>query len=123
MCSNCKFTGGLVILFFFFSSRRRHTRWTGDWSSDVCSSDLLCETRRVGACRARRRCPWWLCSCGARSRSARPSITRSEERRVGKECKYRGWLDHEKKKKSAERCAIVGCKSSKTLLAVAWASA
>src|SRR6266487_5490727 len=31
-----------MILFFcfFFSSRRRHTRWTGDWSSDVCSSDL-----------------------------------------------------------------------------------
>src|SRR5438876_4946850 len=28
-------------LFFFFSSRRRHTRWTGDWSSDVCSSDLV----------------------------------------------------------------------------------
>src|SRR5438876_11700050 len=28
------------MLFFFFSSRRRHTRWTGDWSSDVCSSDL-----------------------------------------------------------------------------------
>src|SRR6266487_3972735 len=26
--------------FFFFSSRRRHTSWTGDWSSDVCSSDL-----------------------------------------------------------------------------------
>src|SRR5579863_10618810 len=26
--------------FFFFSSRRRHTRWTGDWSSDVCSPDL-----------------------------------------------------------------------------------
>src|SRR6267154_4921718 len=25
---------------YFFSSRRRHTRWTGDWSSDVCSSDL-----------------------------------------------------------------------------------
>src|SRR5690348_17950584 len=25
---------------FFFSSRGRHTRWTGDWSSDVCSSDL-----------------------------------------------------------------------------------
>src|SRR5690348_17070740 len=24
---------------FFFSSRRRHTSWTGDWSSDVCSSD------------------------------------------------------------------------------------
>src|SRR5690348_17366225 len=25
---------------FFFSSRRRHTSWPGDWSSDVCSSDL-----------------------------------------------------------------------------------
>src|SRR5437762_9817114 len=29
------------ILFFFFSSRRRHTRYIGDWSSDVCSSDLF----------------------------------------------------------------------------------
>src|SRR5271166_4938305 len=29
------------IYFFFFSSRRRHTRWPRDWSSDVCSSDLL----------------------------------------------------------------------------------
>src|SRR6267154_5646727 len=29
------------VFCFFFSSRRRHTRWTGDWSSDVCSSDLL----------------------------------------------------------------------------------
>src|SRR3974390_1353679 len=28
------------ICFFFFSSRRRHTRCIGDWSSDVCSSDL-----------------------------------------------------------------------------------
>src|SRR5690625_5377434 len=26
---------------FFFSSRRRHTRWARDWSSDVCSSDLI----------------------------------------------------------------------------------
>src|SRR5438876_4341867 len=30
-----------IVFFFFFSSRRRHTRWTGDWSSDVCSSDLI----------------------------------------------------------------------------------
>src|SRR6266487_4338294 len=30
----------VIVVFFFFSSRRRHTRWTGDWSSDVCSSDL-----------------------------------------------------------------------------------
>src|ERR1039457_7438384 len=30
-----------VYFFFFFSSRRRHTRLQGDWSSDVCSSDLI----------------------------------------------------------------------------------
>src|SRR5256886_5316781 len=30
-----------VFLFFFFSSRRRHTRFDCDWSSDVCSSDLV----------------------------------------------------------------------------------
>src|SRR5256884_385156 len=32
-----------VFFFFFFSSRRRHTRCSRDWSSDVCSSDLLYE--------------------------------------------------------------------------------
>ena len=32
---------------FFFSSRRRHTRSKRDWSSDVCSSDLLLETRSM----------------------------------------------------------------------------
>src|SRR5215204_6029004 len=30
-----------LVLFFFFSSRRRHTRSLCDWSSDVCSSDLV----------------------------------------------------------------------------------
>src|SRR5436309_14393286 len=30
-----------MFLFFFFSSRRRHTRFSRDWSSDVCSSDLV----------------------------------------------------------------------------------
>src|SRR5690606_29337303 len=29
-----------MFIFFFFSSRRRHTRFSRDWSSDVCSSDL-----------------------------------------------------------------------------------
>src|SRR5437879_6762565 len=29
-----------MVMGFFFSSRRRHTRYIGDWSSDVCSSDL-----------------------------------------------------------------------------------
>src|SRR6267154_2843177 len=40
----------LISGVFFFSSRRRHTRWTGDWSSDVCSSDL-----RAGCQRGHRR--------------------------------------------------------------------
>src|SRR5437762_13110962 len=35
------------VLGFFFSSRRRHTRYIGDWSSDVCSSDLLNEGLNV----------------------------------------------------------------------------
>src|SRR2546429_6285372 len=35
----------VCIFFFFFSSRRRHTRCSRDWSSDVCSSDLV---RRYG---------------------------------------------------------------------------
>src|SRR5256885_10576634 len=30
----------MAVIVFFFSSRRRHTRLQGDWSSDVCSSDL-----------------------------------------------------------------------------------
>src|SRR5690625_7889900 len=30
-----------MLFYFFFSSRRRHTRWPRDWSSDVCSSDLV----------------------------------------------------------------------------------
>src|SRR6266446_4709993 len=39
-----------MIFLFFFSSRRRHTRLQGDWSSDVCSSDLVSAVRsRPGA--------------------------------------------------------------------------
>src|SRR5205814_5903331 len=64
---------------FFFSSRRRHTRCLSDWSSDVCSSDLTCRRR----CRAS-----GACGTSARPRRARPARSgRSEERRVGKECK------------------------------------
>src|SRR5688500_19934298 len=41
-----EFLGWLSCLgLFFFSSRRRHTRLQGDWSSDVCSSDLLLNAR------------------------------------------------------------------------------
>src|SRR3712207_8662410 len=79
---------------FFFSSRRRHTRYWRDWSSDVCSSDLhrlrkilgmptpveLCESRQaefqpVGGKVAH-----------AQAEDLGP---RSEERRVGKECRSR----------------------------------
>src|SRR5256885_17227817 len=35
----------MACVFFFFSSRRRHTRLQGDWSSDVCSSDLALPLR------------------------------------------------------------------------------
>src|SRR3989454_1523341 len=34
---------------FFFSSRRRHTRLQGDWSSDVCSSDLVPDLKKAVA--------------------------------------------------------------------------
>src|SRR3712207_8999341 len=38
-----------MMVCFFFSSRRRHTRYWRDWSSDVCSSDLLGKVLRMGA--------------------------------------------------------------------------
>src|SRR5687768_18284510 len=70
------------FFFFFFSSRRRHTRCSRDWSSDVCSSDLAMTPVRLGAV-------GYL--------NARPLVYelerlprfRSEERRVGKECRSR----------------------------------
>src|SRR5258705_11309378 len=40
------------MFFFFFSSRRRHTRCLSDWSSDVCSSDLLARAGDNGRARA-----------------------------------------------------------------------
>src|SRR5207302_2833291 len=38
--SSARGGAGSAAVFFFFSSRRRHTRFSRDWSSDVCSSDL-----------------------------------------------------------------------------------
>src|SRR5438067_13648816 len=83
---------GLVVLIFFFSSRRRHTRSKRDWSSDVCSSDLalIDEVRAVVQQRT-----------GVRLEpEVRIVGERSEERRVGKECRSRWWPYHEKKKRS-----------------------
>src|SRR5690606_41160685 len=88
------------FFFFFFSSRRRHTRFSRDWSSDVCSSDLVAAAWFSSAPRF----PWTR-SCGIltpRGESemkhkkvelvkerGRWSAKRSEERRVGKECRSR----------------------------------
>src|SRR6266404_8733120 len=44
MCASIASRSGISVAvqaLFFFSSRRRHTRSASDWSSDVCSSDLL----------------------------------------------------------------------------------
>src|SRR5258705_10139477 len=94
----------LVLFFFFFSSRRRHTRCLSDWSSDVCSSDLFVESRNQGKVRSHR--PGSARSDRAGYGSLRRGILpglqesactrwnhdhayRSEERRVGKECRSR----------------------------------
>src|SRR5256885_3701365 len=95
----------VTFFFFFFSSRRRHTRLQGDWSSDVCSSDLYCAAvstaRGCGGGKVMSKLGWlcleniawcaafvaclflldggWRLFC----------IARSEERRVGKECRSR----------------------------------
>src|SRR6266496_4526132 len=37
----------MCLFFFFFSSRRRHTRSLRDWSSDVCSSDLIVTEKAI----------------------------------------------------------------------------
>src|SRR5256886_6861209 len=93
------------ILVFFFSSRRRHTRFDCDWSSDVCSSDLIGSesikgwelaqkmaehAKKFGAEivtdtveQIRKADDGWFDVATARGK------TRSEERRVGKECRSR----------------------------------
>src|SRR5207253_4884104 len=108
---------------FFFSSRRRHTRWPRDWSSDVCSSDLLDPGFLIG-----------IITNGRQPQSGDPKQTampakggnagltdqdvkdlaayviqqnhnpgRSEERRVGKECRS-GWVpDAEKTRENSMR--------------------
>src|SRR5205807_8638228 len=103
------------VFFFFFSSRRRHTRLQGDWSSDVCSSDLRAPATRpesgtppvttpVPAPRTTTNPPaQGAASCALSSvpmpaavgayPHARGATHRSEERRVGKECRSRGSRD------------------------------
>src|SRR5256886_3429312 len=96
-------SSSFFFFFFFFSSRRRHTRFDCDWSSDVCSSDL---TFTLGVMMR------YLCIHGHfyqpprenpsleaielqdsaypyHDWNERVSSERSEERRVGKECRSR----------------------------------
>src|SRR2546427_748643 len=94
-------------LFFFFSSRRRHTRFDCDWSSDVCSSDLQ-PIGSIGALAIAPSDPNTI-YVGSGEADMRSDISqgdgmykstdagrtwshiglRSEERRVGKECRSR----------------------------------
>src|SRR5256886_6696141 len=92
-----------VFSFFFFSSRRRHTRFDCDWSSDVCSSDLdteaLCSTAEVESLDAeitlsRAGDLHWPIVLPHQILLLEPQAIerytlRSEERRVGKECRSR----------------------------------
>src|SRR5207249_9737332 len=74
---------------FFFSSRRRHTRSKRDWSSDVCSSDLLI---LIGAFVF-----GFLVTVALALMFPRLKVNeseRSEERRVGKECRSRWGRGH-----------------------------
>src|SRR5438309_11403577 len=90
---------------FFFSSRRRHTRWNCDWSSDVCSSDLVEDGDAAGIH------PVAGVDAGSISifdstfsgNVAAPSTTRSEERRVGKECRSGWWPYAENKKREGDK--------------------
>src|SRR5205085_9358588 len=110
-----------LFFFFFFSSRRRHTRFDCDWSSDVCSSDLQARSPVVFYGRAglgkgsvqqlerehlgqqERRHLGHELSAGSVAGSAQ---FRSEERRVGKECRSRWWPDDEKKKGDRYWCEV-----------------
>src|SRR5690606_40421284 len=98
-----------MFVYFFFSSRRRHTRFSRDWSSDVCSSDLLenCgyifnpsvkyspETRALYS--SSENIDAHSLSCFSSKwvfLSVLRTISRSEERRVGKECRCRSSPHH-----------------------------
>src|SRR4051812_50065849 len=91
------------LSFFFFSSRRRHTILTCDWSSDVCSSDLNeAEPFRCAQGAEGLRATDAAERLGLVQHPRLASRLRSEERRVGKECRSR-WAPYHLKKKTRER--------------------
>src|SRR5438045_6482578 len=88
-----------TIFFFFFSSRRRHTRCLSDWSSDVCSSDLALRSPPASRFDAERRPSRGRRICCPTTNAHPSAQARSEERRVGKECRSRGSPYRKKKKR------------------------
>src|SRR5690606_40255735 len=104
----------LIFSSFFFSSRRRHTRFSREWSSDVCSSDLPFAVAFSGQSQdavtglmgelfssPERLIGFHVLFMGVTllivSIGVHDGIEkRSEERRVGKECRSRGWPWHGK---------------------------
>src|SRR5437588_6472788 len=87
------FTLYVFYFAFFFSSRRRHTRSLCDWSSDVCSSDL--ELKLQGYLLAIHDAFWFTVALAIAAIVASLFVgSRSEERRVGKECRSRWSPDH-----------------------------
>src|SRR5690606_40614340 len=103
---------------FFFSSRRRHTRFSRDWSSDVCSSDLKFrnhEQWRKSTLEEAKPLPdaddnitdtyamrYVRADMFALEYRYNEQTTRSEERRVGKESSARRWRDRRKKKQGRQ---------------------
>src|SRR5699024_12084884 len=89
---------------FFFSSRRRHTRSKRDWSSDVCSSDLDVSKIRIrGLAEAGDKQAQMLMKVFERhGKMINTILIRSEERRVGKECRSRWAAEHEKERRGRE---------------------
>src|SRR5690348_18307223 len=82
-----------MVRLLFFSSRRRHTRWTGDWSSDVCSSDLVFAAAlpvlaAVGEDAGEELFTGFVAAAFSLGEFGLGG--RSEERRVGKECRRWG---------------------------------
>src|SRR5438445_10373779 len=94
--------GDIALFFFFFSSRRRHTRYWRDWSSDVCSSDLSpVRAKQHFGPRPVSPLQGWV---EVRPHETQGVALRSEERRVGKECRSR-WSPYHEKRKGCMRLA------------------
>src|SRR3712207_6971539 len=89
----------LQVVCFFFSSRRRHTRYWRDWSSDVCSSDLSLKRSDTSETVNNYLTSFFISILiilsnlstffNEKPYPGNKISSRSEERRVGKECRSR----------------------------------